>query len=272
MALRTLLLHADTDDRFAHRLSLAIAIARQHEARLVVLYALKTPIAVGLYAEPMGSPAVDLIQQEIDAERARAEELRQSIATMIGAEGLAWDWRSRSAPPGDSIAAQALTADLVIMGQEREASTTGPVADVALSSGRPVLCIPHVGNFAAPFRRILVAWRGTRESSRALHDAMPFLAGAAQVTLFCASEELEQDASADDAVRHLADHRIRAELRRVTLGDIDSGTTILNAVADNSADLLVMGAYGHGRMREFVFGGATRTILASMTVPTLLSH
>jgi nucleotide-binding universal stress UspA family protein len=272
MAMRTLLLHADTDDRFSLRLALTVALARQNEARVVVLHALRTPYSVGLYAEPMGGGAVELIQQEIDAERARAEALRQSIDATMRGQNVAWDWRSVSAPAGDALVAQAATADLVVIGQEEEGSTAGPMSQVAISSGRPVLCVPHAGIFQVPFGRVLVAWRGTREASRALHDAMPFLAAASQVILLCAGEKDVRDPSADDAVRHLGDHRIRAELRRTTLGDLDAGTAILNAVADNSADLLVMGAYGHSRMREFVFGGATRTVLASMTVPTLLSH
>jgi nucleotide-binding universal stress UspA family protein len=155
------------------------------------------------------------------------------------------------------------------MAQAQDASATAPAAQVVLSSGRPVLCVPHAGSFATLGQRVLVAWRGTRESARALHDALPLLVRARHVTLFTAGDG---SAGGEEALRHLADHGVEAELRQTALDGIDAGTAILNAVADVSADLLVMGAYGHSRMREFVFGGATSTVLRSMTVPTLISH
>jgi nucleotide-binding universal stress UspA family protein len=119
---------------------------------------------------------------------------------------------------------------------------------------------------------VLVAWRGARESARALHDALPLLVRAEHVMLFTAADGMEGDDSAADVLRHLLDHRVKAELRQATLGDLDAGTVILNAVSDSGADLLVMGAYGHSRLRELVFGGATRTVLRAMTAPTLISH
>jgi len=270
MALRTLLVHADTDDRFTHRLSLSVAIARESEARLLVLYVLKAPVSLGLYSEPMGAPAMELIQQEINAERESAEQLRQSAGELLRAEGANWEWRSVQGLAGEILSATGATTDLIIMGQPQDSAA--PVAQVALSAGRPVLCVPHAGTFATFGRRVLVAWRGARESARALHDALPLLMRADHVILFTAGDGTEGDSSAPDALRHLLDHRVKAELRQTTLGDLDAGTAILNAVSDSAADLLVMGAYGHSRLRELVFGGATRTVLRSMTVPTLISH
>ena len=271
MALRTLLVHADTDQRFTHRLSLAAAVAREHEARLLVLYVLKAPVSLGLYGEPMGAPAVELIQQEINAERERAEQLHQSADKLLQTEGASWEWRSVQGLVGEVLATTGASTDLIIMGQPQD-SAAAPVAQVALSAGRPVLCVPHTGTFTALGRRVLVAWRGTRESARALHDALPLLVRAEHVILFTAGDGTEGDVGAADALRHLIDHRVKAELRQTTLGDLDAGTAILNAVSDNAADLLVMGAYGHSRLRELVFGGATRTVLRSMTAPTLISH
>jgi nucleotide-binding universal stress UspA family protein len=271
MALRTLLVHADTDDRFDHRLSLSVTIAREYEARLLVLYVLKAPASLGLYSEPMGAPALDLIQQEIGAERQRAGQLHQSVGARLPAEGVNWEWRSAQGVTSEVLSATGATADLIVMGQPQD-SAAGPVAQVALSAGRPVLCVPHSGSFATLGRRVLVAWRGTRESARALHDAQPLLRRAEYVALFTAADGTEGDSHAPDALQHLLDHGVKAERRRTVLGDLDAGTAILNAVSDGAADLLVMGAYGHSRLRELVFGGATRTVLRSMTVPTLISH
>jgi nucleotide-binding universal stress UspA family protein len=275
MSFRTLLVQADSDDRLMHRLSLAVSIARQHEARLIVVYVQREPVSLGMYSEPMGAPAVELIEQEIRTERERAEKLRETIDTMLKALHVEWEWRTSTGLPGEVLAATGAATDLIVMGQSQEVSATAPLAQVALSSGRPVLCIPYSGDFEAVGRRAVVAWHGTRESARALHDALPLLVKAEKVVLFTARDSVEGagiDASSEDALKHLLAHGVKAELRHTALAGLDAGAAILNAVAEDSADLLVMGAYGHSRLRELVFGGATRTVLKSMTVPTLISH
>lgn len=270
MELRTLLVHADTDERLPQRLALSISIAREHQARLLVLYVLKAPMSLSLYGEPMGAPAADLIQQEMSAEQGRAEDLRRSVEKQLGGAGTQWEWRSVQGVTSERVAATGTSADLIVVGQPQE--SVAAIAQVALSAGRPVLCVPHTGNFATVGRRVLVAWHGTRESARALHDALPFLVRADHVTLFTAGDGTEDDVRIDDALRQLISHDVKAELRRATLKDVDAGTAILNAVTESASDLLVMGAYGHSRLRELVFGGATRTVLRSMPVPTLISH
>jgi len=267
MKLRTLMLHADSDEHYAKRLTLAVALARQHQAKLFVLCPILPPVAPMTYAEYVPPQA---IEAQVEAERNRAEELRK--LTTAAATGIDCEWRAVEGQPEAVLPAASGIADVVIMGQSSTESDSATVASVALTSGRPLLCVPHT-RAAGPFgKTILLAWNGSREAARAAHDALPFLTNADKVLLFSAPEDEEDEHNLEDAAAHLGAHGAKIELLRTKLGDLDIGSAILNAVSDHNADMIVMGAYGHSRLREWVFGGATRTILQSMTVPTLLSH
>jgi nucleotide-binding universal stress UspA family protein len=265
--MRTLLLHIDGDEGFESRLALATDVARAHGAKLFCVFVpLPAPYFYGEYIP------VDLIQRHNEAERARAEQLRAGLASRLSREGIVWEWRELNGPLEPALAAAGAIADLILMSQDRLDAESPAIAAVALSAGRPVLCVPHSGTFRTCGRRILVAWNGSRESARAAHDALPFLVRADRVVLFAAEEKSPAGSSVMDAAAHLSAHGATIEVTRTTLNDIDIGTAILNAASDTSADLIVMGAYGHTRLREWAFGGATRTILESMTAPVLLSH
>jgi nucleotide-binding universal stress UspA family protein len=167
----------------------------------------------------------------------------------------------------------------MILGQANpEAPTLLPqlVADVALSCGRPTIVSPYVGKATALGERVLVAWDGSREAARAVNDALPILERASSVTVLSVNppqtgDDTRRLAGADIAL-HLARHGVKAEAARRVVTEISVGDTLLNEIADKGIDLLVMGAYGHSRLRELVLGGATRQILGSMTVPVLISH
>jgi nucleotide-binding universal stress UspA family protein len=146
---------------------------------------------------------------------------------------------------------------------------------LALGSGRPVLVVPYVGRYPEIGRNVVIAWKAGRESARAVFDALPILEQAEQVQIL----EIEEGGrrrnvlAADTSIAAtLARHGIKPAVRTSVAGDISIGDEILSRIADMGADLLVMGAYGHSRMRELVFGGVTRHIAGHMTVPTLFSH
>ncbi len=147
---------------------------------------------------------------------------------------------------------------------------------MALAVGRPVLVVPYAGRFEACGRRVLVAWNASRAATRAVNDAMPLLAGAETVTVLCVDPDEDRRAHGDvpgaDVAVHLARHGVKARVESTASGGIGVGNAVLSRASDIGADLLVMGAYGHTRVRELLLGGATRTILESMTVPVLLSH
>jgi nucleotide-binding universal stress UspA family protein len=146
---------------------------------------------------------------------------------------------------------------------------------LALESGRPVLVVPYVGTYPDMGRNVVVAWKPGREAARAVFDALPILEAAETVTIL----EIKHKGEATDALAPdttiaaaLGRHGIKPVVRSSVAVDISVGDEILSRLADFGADLLVMGAYGHSRMRELVFGGATRHIARHMTVPTLFSH
>jgi nucleotide-binding universal stress UspA family protein len=167
----------------------------------------------------------------------------------------------------------------LILGQavaEEEDVPAGFAEHVVLAAGRPVLMIPYAGQPAALGERVLVAWNASRESTRALTDALPLLQRAAQVDVLTVNARPGRDGHGEmpgaDIALYLARHGVSANVHPTHGEDIGVGEWLLSRAADLGTDLIVMGAYGHSRLREMVLGGATRTILQSMTVPVLMSH
>ena len=179
----------------------------------------------------------------------------------------------------DTLATNARYADLAIVGQADP--DDGDVArdlpeEVTLSSGRPSLVIPYIGPAATLGQRVTVAWDASREAARAVNDAMPILERAQAVSVVTVNPRQQpfghgEQPGADIAL-HLARHGVKVEVQQVESRDVDIANTILSHIADRSSDLLVMGAYGHSRLRELVLGGVTRTILRDMTVPVFIAH
>jgi nucleotide-binding universal stress UspA family protein len=172
-------------------------------------------------------------------------------------------------------------ADLIVAGQDDPEDPESYVGDffpenLVLSSGRPVLLVPNATNARSTGERVLIAWDGGREATRAIHDSLPFLRGAKSATVLTVNGEHQGERAripGADIATVLARHGVRVEVADIETGPGAAvGEVLLSQVADSGADLLVMGGYGHARWRELVMGGATRTILRSMTVPVLMSH
>jgi nucleotide-binding universal stress UspA family protein len=139
-----------------------------------------------------------------------------------------------------------------------------------------VLVVPHTGSFTSVGRRVLVGWNASREATRAVHDALPLLAGAESVTVSAVNPRRGLGAHGEepgsDIARHLARHGVRVTVEHTAAPEIGAADILLNRASELSADLLVVGAYGQSRLREFLLGGVTRSLLREMTVPVLLSH
>ena len=170
----------------------------------------------------------------------------------------------------------ARTFDLSVVGQAEPKSMRDDlmIEGALFDSGRPVLVVPYIQRAGLKLDRVMVCWDGGRNAARAINDAMPFLsrAKAVDVLTITAGKDRSGEIKGVDIAQHLARHGLNVELRRINAGDVDVGNVILSDAADRDADFIVMGGYGHSRLREFVLGGATRGILSSMTVPTLVSH
>jgi nucleotide-binding universal stress UspA family protein len=167
--------------------------------------------------------------------------------------------------------------DLSVVGQA-EPNTVAPqelIIEAALfESGRPVLVVPYIQKEGLKLDRVLVCWDASRNAARAIADAMPFLkrAKAIDVVVVATERPKSDELPGADIAHHLARHELKIDLKRIVTGGTDVASTILSYAADAGADFIVMGGYGHSRLREFILGGATRGILSAMTVPTLMSH
>ena len=170
----------------------------------------------------------------------------------------------------------ARTFDLSVVGQAEPKSMRDNlmIEGALFDSGRPVLVVPYIQRAGLKLDRVMVCWDGSRNAARAINDAMPFLTRGKTIDVVTigAGKDKPSEIQGADIAQHLARHSLNVELRRINAGDVDVANIILSDAADRDADLIVMGGYGHSRLREFVLGGATRGILSSMTVPTLMSH
>ena len=176
--------------------------------------------------------------------------------------------------PAAALAVSARYADLCIVSQGGSKVGRRCIAGNASRSRfgeRPVLVVPFTGAPLPVGKRILIAWSGSREAARALGDSLPFLARAEEVHVLTISELGSREPQAYDVARYLARHGLRVETHAVSQGEFSAATVILNTADDLGSDLLVMGCYGHTRLREALFGGVTRAMLRSMTVPILMS-
>ena len=185
---------------------------------------------------------------------------------------------------GDSVQGLAISAryaDLIVLGQVDAENTDGPEQrdfpdHAILAAGRPLLMIPYAGTFNTIGEHVVVAWSATRESTRAVTDALPLLQRAKKVTVIMGDARPGAGghgaSPGADIALYLARQGVTVEVSLEQTAGIDVGSLLLSRIADLDADLLVMGAYGHSRMRELVLGGVTRTILRQMTVPVLMSH
>jgi nucleotide-binding universal stress UspA family protein len=236
--------------------------------------------------DPVIAPSImDGVSAEwIESQRAESRALAQNAITRFEEAarraGVSVEHRLVEATLGgstDLFGRIARRFDLAVVGQ-REPDRMTP-ADMFLEgalfeSGRPVIVVPYIQKQGLELDRVLVCWDGSRAAARAIGDAIPFLtkAKAIDVVMVATGRSKSDEVPGADIGHHLARHGLKVEIKRIVAEDVDVPNTILSYAADSSADLIVMGGYGHSRLREFVLGGATRGMLASMTVPTLMSH
>jgi nucleotide-binding universal stress UspA family protein len=276
MDYRTLLVHVDDATRDDH-LDLAARLALRFDAELAAAYLVPTreltPFTSALLPDAV---VAHRLQSSGDAQ-ARAEARFREVAIR---HALAKS--SFSAPAGravDAAIAHARCADLCVLAQPRGDDAHKGFANelahaVVMQSGRPALVVPFAGVTSDIGRRVLIAWKGARESARAAADALPFLKRAEDVVVVAvvAPGADEEPRAGADVAAWLAHHGVRAQLRHEVAEDVDAGNLLLSRAADMSSDLIVMGAYSRPRLSEVVLGGVTRLMLQAMTVPVLMSH
>ncbi|MDA3921580.1 MAG: universal stress protein [Salinisphaera sp.] len=264
-------------------LNTAASVAAQFDAHLSGSFVyepiyLRYPMAYGVYLPP-----------DLDKDRSKAEK-RASVAKTAFEKACESygvnnnDWQFAKGETLSTLDLQARCADVIFLTQAEIERTTDSQhndpdlpAKLAIASARPVITVPCVGEFKTLGKRILVAWNGSREATRAVREALPLLRTADQVVILTINPKtsdyrgLAEEPGADIA-RYLARHGVNVEVTQTVHEGSNVTDTLLSRAADLSADLICMGAYGHSRLRELALGGVTRKIMRQMPVPVLLAH
>jgi nucleotide-binding universal stress UspA family protein len=227
----------------------------------------------------LGGVPVDLIELQREENSKIARDAISRFEAGVKKAGVASETRQLDATFGGAATLFAQVArrfDISVVGQaQREQGATDEliIEGALFESGRPVIVVPYIQKSGLTLERVLVCWDGGRTAARAVADAMPFLTRAKAVDLVIVAEERKNDEVTGVRMsEHLARHGASVSVKRIAKGDLSVQDAILSYAADSSADFMVMGGYGHSRLREFILGGVTRSILNSMTVPVLMSH
>jgi len=278
MTYKTIVVHEDAGARCAVRRALAFNLAQAHGAHVVGLFVLES-VRLPSYAVAEAGPTfMETARRLREQRRAACEAQFRDAAARAGAKA---EWRESGRDPLGALVLSGRYADLVVIGQPTPAAERdddlppGFAGQVVLGLGRPVLLVPYAGTFPEIGRRVLVAWNASREAARAVCDALPLLRNADIVQVLAVDPARAGDhgeVPGADIALYLARHGVKASAAQASGRGTGIGEQILSRAADLSADLIVMGGYGHSRVRELVLGGVTRTLLESMTVPVLMSH
>lgn len=287
MGLKDILVALDTAPAARRRIELAATLAERFAAHLIGLHATmvtQLPRRRG-YFDYFDRSLLEPLYQEFAARmETEADEARALFEEIARRHGLSAEWRSAAGYASDAAATHGRYVDLIMLGQLDPDDPQSPPfrplpEEVAFAVGRPVLVVPYAGSWTDIGRRVLIGWDASREATRAVNDAMPLLVRAQSVTVLAidpstaaGGRDRHGEVPGADIGLHLARHGVRATVERTHSGGIGAGNVLLSRASDLEADLLVMGVYGHSRAREMLLGGATRTVLESMTLPVLMAH
>jgi nucleotide-binding universal stress UspA family protein len=254
----------------------AICLAETHGAHLLGLHA--EAIDPPPVMSPFDLPDASVIATLYEAAADRSRGLEATFKQKTERAGLSVAWRTVRGTSGlaaHGVVESCRSADLVVASQP-SAGHVGELDDVLFESGRPVLFIPWIARECKPFRRILVAWDGSRESTRAIFDSIPLLREATEVEIFSVdvpdTKVQSNSVTGAEIAETLARRGLSVTVNAQESARLPIAAVIENRCSDFSADLLVMGAYSHARIRERLFGGVTQVLLQSMTVPVLMSR
>jgi nucleotide-binding universal stress UspA family protein len=273
MSYATLMVYVEADGTPEQRVRLAATLAEKFSAPLIGFSALAAKPIIGAESPVI----VEVLDAEASEIRSKLSEREKWFRKIAGGGHHNRKWRSAVGYPTNELAREARSADLLIVGRSNGAGDLYSRLDlggVVLRAGRPVLVVPDgIGSLRA--ERVVIGWKDTRESRRAVVDALPFLHEAARVSIveICASGEEERSQEhLDDVARHLKQHRIDCGPRIVLHQKGSDAAQLIQLAQDDGADLLVTGGYGHSRMGEWMFGGMTRELLVSSPLCCLMSH
>ena len=277
--LKNLLVHIPSERPIRPVVDAAISLAVSHAARLRAISVGYETTNVALPIDAGGAAAAAVFEIERERALARANAALSIFEIEARNAGIAYDFQAMASVPADaaaSVIALARLHDLTIVQQpepERQTFDNVMPQEMLFESGGPVLFVPYVHKGPLEANRIGIAWDGSRLAARALRDAEPFLARAQTITIISINEiRAPAEASAKAVSAHLARYGATVRIQQMEADRADIQPSILSIAADDGLDLIVMGGYGHSRLRERILGGVTRGMIQSMTVPTLMSH
>ena len=279
MDFKNILLHLDHSSGCKNRLETAFAMAKKYDALITGLFVVPDYV-VPSYVEAQIS--VDLITDVTEKALARARETLTDYEKMANDADARMEAHVLEGQVIPILREHTKYADLLMLGQDQPDDPDNAsygLADALLFEGAcPCMVVPHSGKLAVPGKRVLLTWNASRESARALREAMPILAGAEDVVVL-SSEPDDADVEiarghphADELARFLESHGIESVSSGIADLDVSTSDAILGQAAEMNADLIVMGAYGHARLREIILGGVTRDLLKQSPVPLFLAH
>ncbi len=278
MTFKTILLHLNDERRVDGLVAVATYLANHEKAHVIGLYVMPPVPTYGVTSIGAG-----MIKAGLATFREEAKRIQVAFEKATASLNLASEWRvveARDQGVAETIMDHGRTADLIVASQRDRDWQFSTLLDeperLAIESGRPVLVVPCSKHFTQFGNRITIAWNNRRESARSVFDALPLLNSAEIVRIVWVNPHDEPNDVGDFPTAGIAAtlerHGVKCTGGIAFAHDNAVGEALLTHVADEQSDLLVMGAYGHSRLSEFVFGGATRHVLKHMTVPVLLSH
>ncbi len=255
----------------------AVSLAAALDAHLTAIAFIYDPIVP---ASGTGYIPAEIIEtQQADNEKAAKDAITRfsAAASRAGISAEPLTLSASFAGAGERLARIARRFDLAVVGQAEPniSAVEEVIAESTLfGSGRPMVVVPYIQKAPLKLDNVMVCWDGSRPAARAIADAMPLLEKAGRVEIVIVTNERgkQDEIEGADMGQHLARHGLKVDVHRMAGGNIDVADALLSHAADSGTDLIVMGGFGHSRLREFVLGGVTHSIMRSMTVPTLMSH
>jgi nucleotide-binding universal stress UspA family protein len=279
MAYKTILVHLDDEHRVRRLLEAVMPLAGTFEAHVIGL-AVLPPVVILPAGDNMGMAVT--LDEHRDVYRVTMHALKQAFEAATNGQIAKAEWREKDASLGmvpGIVIEQGAAADLIVASQLapdwNNSSMMEAPERLALESGRPVLLIPNAGEVRMPPRRVTIAWNGRREAARAVFDALPLLKRADAVNVLSMNSETSATSAerpGDAICATLERHGVKCKATQADASNANMRSEILRLAAAFGSDMLVMGCYGHTRVREFILGGASRDVLSQMSMPVLMSH
>lgn len=274
MAIKSILLHMAPDESRQHRMQVALDLTARYDADLEIVYML-SPSSMPAAIQGRGASHAYIAEATAIAAE-KADGVRAEVAETCPKAGIRWEWHVLEGDHNELLAERSHFADLMIVSQAHGAGWEGHVGlhdpdELLMTSSCPVLLTPRDGMADSVGKRVLLAWKDTKEAARAVRDGMGILQSAEHVVLLTCDRPHHRFEGGLEIVSYLKRHGVEVEPMS-DIGTDNVGQVILSYAADMNADLVLMGAYGRPRWREIVLGGATRHVLSHMTLPILMSH